>query len=147
MTCHPIHCKQLCGMDRHVIQPQRPHHYHHHYNHNHNHHYHNHYHHQQPTTNNQQPTTQFLREGGRGNWTLLLVPGSLVQCLRLRSTANWILLALFTLVFWTFFQGVEILILHELWAGERLVFEKGCSLVSEAWAPNFSVGCSVWSRY
>ena len=42
---------------------------------------------------------------------------------------------------------VELLILYELWAGERLVLEKGPSSVSSAWAPNFSVGCSFWSRH
>ena len=31
----------------------------------------------------------------------------------------------------------ELLILCELWAGERLTLEKS----------NFSVGCSVWSRH
>ena len=34
---------------------------------------------------------------------------------------------------------VELLILYELWAGERLSLEKAL--------PNFSVGCSVWSRH
>ena len=29
VTCHPIHCKQLCGMDRRVMQAERPHHHHH----------------------------------------------------------------------------------------------------------------------
>ena len=42
---------------------------------------------------------------------------------------------------------VELLILHELWAGERLTLEKSLSSFSSAWASNFSVGCSVWSRH
>ena len=29
VTCHPIHCMLLCGMDRHVMQAKRPHHHHH----------------------------------------------------------------------------------------------------------------------
>ena len=41
---------------------------------------------------------------------------------------------------------VEMLILYELWAGERLVSEKSFPRVPEARAPNFSVGCSVGSR-
>ena len=42
---------------------------------------------------------------------------------------------------------VELLILYELWAAERLSLEKGGSSVSSARASNFSVGCSVWSRH
>ena len=42
---------------------------------------------------------------------------------------------------------VELLILYELWAGERLTIGEGSSSVSSAWASNFSVGCSVWSRH
>ena len=38
---------------------------------------------------------------------------------------------------------VEMLILHELWAGIR----EGPSSVSSARASNFSVGWSVWSRH
>ena len=37
---------------------------------------------------------------------------------------------------------VELLILYELWAGERLSLEK-----APARASNFSVGCSIWSRH
>ena len=33
---------------------------------------------------------------------------------------------------------VELLILYELWAGERLVLEKAHPSLSSAWAPNFS---------
>ena len=40
---------------------------------------------------------------------------------------------------------VELLILYELWAGERLSFGEGSSSLSAARTPNFSVGCSVWS--
>ena len=42
---------------------------------------------------------------------------------------------------------VELLILYELWAGERVVLEKAPPKVSSAWASNFSVGCSSWSRH
>ena len=42
---------------------------------------------------------------------------------------------------------LELLILYEQWAVERLPLAKGCSSLKEAWAPNFSVGCSVWSRH
>ena len=42
---------------------------------------------------------------------------------------------------------VELLILYELLAGERLSLEKGSSSLSSARASNFSVGCSVWSRH
>ena len=42
---------------------------------------------------------------------------------------------------------VEVLILYELWAGERAGFGKGCLPVSEAWTPNFSVGRSVRSNH
>ena len=42
---------------------------------------------------------------------------------------------------------VELLILYELWAGERLSFGKGYSSLSSPRASNFSVGCSVWSRH
>ena len=42
-------------------------------------------------------------------------------------------------------SSVELLILHELWAGERLSLEKAYPL-SSAGASNFSVGCSFWSR-
>ena len=38
---------------------------------------------------------------------------------------------------------VELLILYELWAGERLVLEKAHPRYLSAWAPNFSVGCSL----
>ena len=42
---------------------------------------------------------------------------------------------------------VELLILFELWAGERLVLEKAFHSLSTAWSSNFSVSCSVWSRH
>ena len=42
---------------------------------------------------------------------------------------------------------VEILILYDFWPGERLVIEKAVPKVSEARAPNFSVGCAAWSRH
>ena len=38
-------------------------------------------------------------------------------------------------------------LLCELWAGERLSLEKSLSLVSLSRAPNFSVGCSFWSKH
>ena len=41
---------------------------------------------------------------------------------------------------------VELLILYELWAGERRSL-KGSSSVSSSRTSNFSVGCSVWSRH
>ena len=42
---------------------------------------------------------------------------------------------------------VELLILYELWAGERLFLEKAQPSLSSSRAPNFSVGCSFWSRH
>ena len=43
---------------------------------------------------------------------------------------------------------VEVLILYELWAGVvRACLGESCPLVLEARTPNFSVGCSVWSRH
>ena len=42
---------------------------------------------------------------------------------------------------------VELLILYELWAGERLSLEKGSSSLSSTRVFNFSVGCSFWSRH
>ena len=42
---------------------------------------------------------------------------------------------------------VELLILYELWAGERSVLEKAHPRYLLARASNFSVGCSVWSRH
>ena len=42
---------------------------------------------------------------------------------------------------------VEMLILYEMRAGERLVSEKAVPTVSETGTPNFSVGCFVWSRH
>ena len=36
---------------------------------------------------------------------------------------------------------VELLILYELWAGERLRLE------AQTWSLNFRVGCSFWSRH
>ena len=42
---------------------------------------------------------------------------------------------------------VELLILYELWAGERLSLGEGQSSLSSTRASNFSVGCSVWSRH
>ena len=44
-------------------------------------------------------------------------------------------------------SDVELLVLYELWAGERFVFGKGSSSLSAARTPNFNVGCSVWSRH
>ena len=41
---------------------------------------------------------------------------------------------------------LELLILYELWAGERLSLEKACPRYLTR-ASNFSVGCSVWSRH
>ena len=42
---------------------------------------------------------------------------------------------------------VELLILSELWAGERLSLEKAHPRWLRPGASNFSVGCSVWSRH
>ena len=42
---------------------------------------------------------------------------------------------------------VALLILYELWAGESLSLGKGSASVSSSCAPNFSVGCSFWSRH
>ena len=42
---------------------------------------------------------------------------------------------------------VELLIMYELWAGERLSLRKGSPSSSSSKAPNFSVGCSYWSRH
>ena len=42
---------------------------------------------------------------------------------------------------------LELLILYELWAGERLSLEKATPRYLQARAFNFSVGCSVWSRH
>ena len=42
---------------------------------------------------------------------------------------------------------VELLILYELWAGERLFLEKAHPRYLRPGAPNFSVGCSFWSRH
>ena len=42
---------------------------------------------------------------------------------------------------------VEMLILYELWAGERLCLESATPQASEGWTSNFSVGCSFWSRH
>ena len=41
----------------------------------------------------------------------------------------------------------ELLILYELWAGERLFLEKAHPRYLPSRAPNFSVGCSSWSRH
>ena len=41
---------------------------------------------------------------------------------------------------------MEMHLLYELWAGERLVLEKAFK-VSQARSPNFSIGCSFWSRH
>ena len=40
---------------------------------------------------------------------------------------------------------VELFILYELWAGERLSLEKATPRYLRA--SNFSVGCSFWSRH
>ena len=43
---------------------------------------------------------------------------------------------------------VEMLILYELWAGERLTWEKAHPRYLTPGRPiNFSVGCSVWSKH
>ena len=42
---------------------------------------------------------------------------------------------------------VELLILYELWACERLSLEKSSPSLSSARASNFSVGFSFWSRH
>ena len=42
---------------------------------------------------------------------------------------------------------VELLIMYEVWAGERLSLEKGSPSLSSSRAPNFSVSCSFWSRH
>ena len=42
---------------------------------------------------------------------------------------------------------VELLIIYELWAGERLTLEKAHPRYLRLGASNFSVGCSVWSRH
>ena len=42
---------------------------------------------------------------------------------------------------------VELLILYELWVGERLSLEKAHPRYLRPGASNFSVGCSVWSRH
>ena len=42
---------------------------------------------------------------------------------------------------------VELLILCELWAGERLSLEKVHPRYLRTRASNFSVGCSFWSRH
>ena len=41
---------------------------------------------------------------------------------------------------------VELLILYELWAGEKLSLEKAHPRYLRPGRPNFSVGCSFWSR-
>ena len=88
--------------------------------------------------------------------------GEWVSCLRPLSVPRMLLIGPALLVSWSsglLFLGslhwpvggadlavggvsyVELLILYELWAGE------GTPSVSQAWASNFNVGCSVWSRY
>ena len=43
---------------------------------------------------------------------------------------------------------LELLILYEQWAGERLVVESAVPFGRRyGWASNFSVGCSYWSRH
>ena len=42
---------------------------------------------------------------------------------------------------------VELLILYELWAGERLSLWRKLILVIFDQGVNFSVGCSFWSRH
>ena len=42
---------------------------------------------------------------------------------------------------------VELLILYEPWAGERLVLEKALPWCWRGETANFSVGCSSWSRH
>ena len=42
---------------------------------------------------------------------------------------------------------VELLILYELWAGERLSLERAVPRYLRHGRPIFSVGCSVWSRH
>ena len=42
---------------------------------------------------------------------------------------------------------VELLILYELWAGERPSLEKAHPRYLRPGASNFSVGCSSWSRH
>ena len=42
---------------------------------------------------------------------------------------------------------VELLILYELWAGERLSLEKAAPRGLRPGRPIFSVGCSFWSRH
>ena len=42
---------------------------------------------------------------------------------------------------------LEVLILYEQWAGERLVLEKSSASAWTCWSPNFSVGGFDWTRH
>ena len=44
-------------------------------------------------------------------------------------------------------SNLEMPKMYELWAGERLVLEKALPRYLRPTAPNFSVGCSFWSRH
>ena len=75
----------------------------------------------------------------------LYTPGLLVKWVLFLGSLHWLVGGLDLGV--GGISYVELLILYELWAGERLSLGEGSASLSSTRASNFSVDCSFWSRH